>query len=143
MGGKPTVEYGDAVYNYANRQWSEARTIFKEPEPAPARSADAPAPDLVDLTGIFEGSQDLVNEAEELANDVFPNDGKPIVQNNKIRTKYGDAPLPLGNILDPNVRAELTVLSDALESVVSQPEIDGEALNKLLEISRDLKLSYE
>ena len=146
--GSHTYGYGDATYRYANRPWAnKGSTIYKEPEPTPVvatrTAAAAAAPDLTDLTTVFEDSQDIVNEAEALANDIFPNDGQPIVQGMKIRTKFGDAPLPLGNILDPNVRSELAELSDALSAVVSTPELDGEALNRVLELSRDLKLNYE
>ena len=102
-----------------------------------------PEPDLTDLTANFEASKDIVAEAEELSNQIFPNDGKPIVVNNQIRTQFGNAPLPSGNILDPNVRSELKELSDALKAVVSNPKIDPAALNKVLELSRDLSLSYE
>jgi len=146
--GSHTYGYGDATYRYANRPWAnKGSTIYKAPEPTPVvatRTADAAAaPDLTSLTTVFEDSIPIVDQAEALANDIFPNDGQPIVQGMKIRTKFGDAPLPLGNILDPNVRSELAELSDALSAVVSTPELDGEALNRVLELSRDLKLNYE
>ena len=146
--GSNNYGYGDATYRYANRPWSgnsnSGSTIYKAPAPTPEvaeRTADAP--NLDTLTTVFEDSIDVVNQAEALANDIFPNDGQPIVQGMKIRTKFGDAPLPINNQLDPSVRAELTELSDALEAVVSEPELNPEALNKVLEISRDLKLSFE
>merc|ERR1712004_332148 len=87
-------------------------------------------------------STPLVEQAEALSNGVFPNDGRPIVVGNQIRTQFGNAPLPSGNVLDPNVRAELAELSDALSAVVDGPKLDPIALNKVLELSRDLSLSY-
>lgn len=109
------------------------------------RTAAAPAvrvPDLTRLQANFEASKPLVEQAERLSDAIFPNDGRPIVVNNAIRTQYGNAPLPEGNVLDPNVRAELTELSDALAAVVDGPELSPTALNKVLELSRDLQLAY-
>ena len=95
------------------------------------------------MTANFEASKSIVEEAEALSNEIFPNDGQPIVQNGQIRTQFGNAPLPSGNILDANVRSELKELSDALKAVVASPQINPTALNKVLELSRDLSLSYE
>ena len=44
----------------------------------------------------------------------------------------------MNNYLDPNVRAELSELSDALKDVVSGPTVDPAALNKVLELTRDM-----
>ena len=114
------------------------RTYATSRNAAPAVST----PDLSALTANFEASKPLVEQAEALSNQVFPNDGRPIVVGNQIRTQFGNAPLPAGNVLDPNVRAELAELSDALSAVVDGPQLDPRALNKVLELSRDLSLSY-
>ena len=86
--------------------------------------------------------ESIVKAIEESSNDIFPNDGAPIVQGNVIRTSFGNAPLPASNVLDPNVRAELKELSDALKKVVSGDRLDPQALNTVLELSRDMQLSY-
>ena len=44
----------------------------------------------------------------------------------------------MDNYLNPNVRAELSELSDALKAVVSGPNVDPAALNKVLESLRDM-----
>jgi len=98
--------------------------------------------DVTALKMISDRAKPLLDQAETIANDIFPNDGQPIVDGYVIRTKYGNAPLPAGNVLDPTVRAELTELSDVLEKVVSSENVDPVALNKLLELSRDMQLNY-
>ena len=123
-------------------------SIYRSGVPRRTYYAAAPTPttdrtvDLSNLERVYEASKPIVQATEELANDVFPNDGRPIVQGNMIRTKYGNAPLPAGNILDPNVRAELKELSDALKKVVGSERVDPQALNTVLEFSRDMQLSY-
>lgn len=127
------VRYSNPRSVYRSGSVSRTRTV------APVRQE----PDLTDLTANFEASKSIVEEAEALSNQIFPNDGQPIVQGNQIRTQFGNAPLPSGNILDANVRSELKELSDALKAVVASPTLDPSALNKVLELSRDLSLSYE
>merc|ERR1712012_81449 len=123
---------------FANPTSVLGRTYATTRNAAPAVST----PDLTALYANFEASKPLVEQAEALSNGVFPNDGRPIVVGNQIRTQFGNAPLPSGNVLDPNVRAELAELSDALSAVVDGPKLDPIALNKVLELSRDLSLSY-
>lgn len=127
------VRYSNPRSVYRSGSVSRTRTV------APVRQE----PDLTELTANFEASKSIVEEAEALSNQIFPNDGQPIVQGNQIRTQFGNAPLPSGNILDANVRSELKELSDALKAVVASPTLDPSALNKVLELSRDLSLSYE
>merc|ERR1711953_1149487 len=121
---------------FANPTSVLGRTYATTRNAAPAVST----PDLTALYANFEASKPLVEQAEALSNGVFPNDGRPIVVGNQIRTQFGNAPLPSGNVLDPNVRAEL---SDALSAVVDGPKLDPIALNKVLELSRDLSLSSD
>ena len=125
-------------------RYSNPRSVYRSGSPTRTRTIPVrQEPDLSELTANFEASKSIVEEAEALSNEIFPNDGQPIVQNGQIRTQFGNAPLPSGNILDANVRSELKELSDALKAVVASPQINPTALNKVLELSRDLSLSYE
>ena len=45
--------------------------------------------DLAALQEIHEKSKPLVLKTEALANKIFPGDGKPIIQGNILRTKFG------------------------------------------------------
>ena len=98
--------------------------------------------ELSDLAAIIQKAVPLVDATEAISDDIFPNDGQPIVQDGIIRTKYGNAPLPVGNVLDPQVRAELSELAIALASVVDTATNDSQAINKVLELSRNIQLSY-
>ena len=124
-------------------RYSNPRSVYRSGSVSRTVAPVRQEPDLTDLTANFEASKSIVEEAEALSNQIFPNDGQPIVQGNQIRTQFGNAPLPSGNILDANVRSELKELSDALKAVVASPTLDPSALNKVLELSRDLSLSYE
>ena len=125
-------------------RYSNPRSVYRSGSATRTRTIPVrQEPDLSELTANFEASKSIVAEAEALSNEIFPNDGQPIVQNGQIRTQFGNAPLPSGNILDPNVRSELKELSDALKAVVASPQVNPTALNKVLELSRDLSLSYE
>ena len=135
----PSIAAPQFFVRYNNPTSVLGRTYATSRNAAPAVST----PDLSALTANFEASKPLVEQAEALSNNVFPNDGRPIVVGNQIRTQFGNAPLPSGNILDANVRSELKELSDALKAVVASPQINPTALNKVLELSRDLSLSYE
>ena len=54
----------------------------------------------------------------------------------------GNAPLPAGNVLPPEVRAQLSVMSIALQNVLLSNTVNPLDLNTLLEVSRDMELSY-
>ena len=126
-----------SVYRYPVRRYG-----YVAPQVYVAPTTTARTVDLSELESVYEASKPIVKAIEESSNDIFPNDGAPIVQGNVIRTSFGNAPLPSSNVLDPNVRAELKELSDALKKVVSGDRLDPQALNTVLELSRDMQLSY-
>ena len=139
----PSLEYG-----YGNVPAPSSLTYARSAPVSPYAAATPLAPvaaggDLNALSAIDEAAKPLLDQTEALSNDIFPNDGAPIVQGDLIRTKFGNAPLPAGNVLDPNVRAELSDLASALNAVVSSDVIDPEALNVLLEASRDFQLNHQ
>ena len=133
-----------SVYRNPTRQIITYGAPYGAPYVAPyvAPTTTARSVDLSELESVYEASKPIVKATEEFANEIFPNDGAPIVQGNVIRTQFGNAPLPSSNVLDPNVRAELKELSDALKKVVSSDRLDPQALNTVLELSRDMQLSY-
>ena len=131
--GSPTVDP-----NALNRLLEMSRDM-KMSYPTTNSGAQA---DLSDLDALNSRASSLINQVEEIADGIFPNDGQPIVQGDFIRTKYGNAPLPRGNILDTQFGAQLVELSDALARVMNSPNNDVQALNKVLELSRDMQLNY-
>ena len=105
-------------------------------------AAPSAASDVRALQSINEQARPIIEQADSLSDSIFPNDGQPIIQGDSIRTKYGNAPLPRGNILDTQFGAQLVELSDALARVMNSPNNDVQALNKVLELSRDMQLNY-
>ena len=96
--------------------------------------------DLSALSAIWAKAKPLVEQTKAIGKDIFPSSG-PIVQGNVIRTKYGDAPLPAGNVLPPQVRQQIGAIADAMQRVVASDTIDPQALNYLLEVTRDMDFS--
>ena len=103
-------------------------------------SVGAAAGDLSALSAIWAKAKPLVEQTKAIGKDIFPSSG-PIVQGNVIRTKYGDAPLPAGNVLPPQVRQQIGAIADAMQRVVASDTIDPQALNFLLEVTRDMDFS--
>ena len=60
-------------------------------QPSTVYSAADTTPGLNHLKVIHERTKPLVDQTEALANEIFPNDGAPIVQNGAIRTQYGES----------------------------------------------------
>ena len=96
----PYYYYGQGATFYAPQPfvYAPAPAPTAAPKPvAPAlpsnfyAAADSPATtaDLSHLQTIHARTKPLVEQTEALANEIFPNDGEPIVQNGVVRTKYG------------------------------------------------------
>ena len=91
----PAMSYPQYYYGQGAAFYAPQPYFYTAPTPAPAPAPTAaPKPaspaDLRHLKVIHERTKPLVDQAEALANEVFPNDGAPVVQDGAIRTKYGE-----------------------------------------------------
>ena len=98
----PYFYYGQGATFYQPQPY-----VYAAPAPAPtaapkfvqpalpagvyaAKESPSTTADLGDFKTIFEQSKPFVDQTEALANEIFPNDGAPIIQDGVIRTKYGE-----------------------------------------------------
>ena len=77
---------------YSVPQYAQPRSIRPAIPSNLYAAAQSPSTtaDLSDLEAIHEAAKPLVEQTEALANDIFPNDGAPIVSGGVVRTKYGN-----------------------------------------------------
>ena len=87
----PASVYSQARY-YTVPQYAQPRSIRPAIPSNLYAAAQSPSTtaDLSDLEAIHEAAKPLVEQTEALANDIFPNDGAPIVSGGVVRTKYGN-----------------------------------------------------